>query len=73
MNRSRSLIECRGPDSKTLLQGLITNDIGFLEKHVHEAPNQPLSSSAMPHSCSVIYSFFLNTNVRFQTPVVFHK
>ena len=71
MNRSRSLIECRGLDSKTLLQGLITNDMGFLEKHAHEAPNQPSSSLAMPHSCSVIYSFFLNTNVRFQTSEFF--
>ena len=65
MNRSRSLIECRGPDSKALLQGLITNDMSFLEKHIHESPNQPLSSLATLHSCSVIYSYFLNTNVGF--------
>lgn len=64
LNRSRFLIECRGPDAKTLLQGLITNDMSCLETHLHEVPNQHSSSLATPHCCSVIYAFFLNTNVR---------
>lgn len=62
LNRSRSIIECRGPDAKKLLQGLITNDMNCLENHIHESQNKSLSTE--PHCCSVIYAFFLNTNVR---------